>query len=326
MKITNNAGVSLTLAVWLLADEYDYVDKPNYISVTTLMKPLRQIILANRVPSEMQTLDVVDLISSSFGTSLHDSIEKAWLKSELRNTALRQLGYPQDVIERVRINPTQEELNQGEDIIPIYLEQRSYRTVTINGTTYTIGGKFDMVAEGMLQDNKSTSAYTWIGENKDEDYSLQGSLYRWLNPEKIIEEFIRINFLFTDWQKVRAKADPKYPQHRVQHKDIPLMSIEDTRQWILWKLSMIQKYSLSPEKEIPECTDKELWRSDPQFKYYSDPAKTSGRSTKNFDSLHEANQHKAEKGKGIVITVPGSPKRCGYCNAYPVCSQRLKYE
>lgn len=35
-----------------------------------------------------------------------------------------------------------------------------------------------------------------------------------------------------------------------------------------------------PDEEIPECTDEELWRSPTKYKYYSDPNKTSGRSTK----------------------------------------------
>ena len=31
MKITNNSNISLSLAVWLLHDEYDYVNETNYI-------------------------------------------------------------------------------------------------------------------------------------------------------------------------------------------------------------------------------------------------------------------------------------------------------
>lgn len=321
MKITNKHNISLTLAVWLLVDEYDYIDDPNYISVTTLMKPLRQIILPSRVPVEERTLDVSDLISSSFGSSLHASIEKAWDNAMYRNMALSQLGYPAEVRNRVRINPTPEELSQGKDLIPVYIEKRRHKAV--NG--FTVGGKFDLVAEGMLQDNKSTSTYAWTKDGKGDDYILQGSLYRWLNPDIITDDFIRINFLFTDWQKVRARTEKDYPVCRVAHRDYPLIPVEEIQQWVERKLALIKQYKDAPEKEIPECSDKELWMNAPTFKYYADPAKTSGRSTRNFDNLADANHFKVEKGKGVVLTVPGIPKRCDYCSSFPVCSQKNRW-
>jgi hypothetical protein len=103
------------------------------------------------------------------------------------------------------------------------------------------------------------------------------------------------------------------------------MSIQETEAWVRWKLTQVMKYMDAPQEQIPECTDEELWRSDPQYKYYSDPTKTSGRSTRNFETLAEANQFRAEKGKGVVITVPGEVKRCSYCDAYDACSQKNRY-
>jgi len=323
--ITNKGYIPLALAVWLLHDEYDYIDEPNYISVTGLMKPIRHIILPSRVPPEKRESDVEDYISRALGHSLHDSIEKAWVKGAARS--LRLLGHPQSVIDRVLVNPTPEQLAGTKNPIPVYLEQRSFRKITVGGTTFTIGGKFDMVAEGIVHDNKSTTAYTWLYGGKDDDYRLQGSLYRWLNPDKITEDFIRINFIFTDWQKAQAKQNPNYPQKRLEYKDIPLMSLEETERWIRKKLELVIKYQDSPEAEIPECTDEELWRSAPQYKYYADPLKTSGRSTKNFDNPLEAKKFMLgdKGGKGVIITIPGEVKRCSYCEAFPICSQKDKY-
>lgn len=317
--ISNVHDIGTALAVWLVHDEYDYVNETNYISATSLMKPIRQLLLPSLVPPANRVQpDVEDFISRALGHSLHDSIEKAWVKGYATN--LKKLGYPDEVIARVRINPKDSELFEG--CIPIYLEQRSIR----EHRGFKIGGKFDLVAQGIVHDNKSTSAYSWVFGGKDDDYRLQGSIYRWLNPEKITEDFIRINFIFTDWQKAQAKSNPNYPQRRVETRDIPLLSLADTEKWIDWKLDQIQKYKDAPESRIPECTDAELWMSSPTFKYYSDPAKTDGKSTKNFDSIHAANMFKAEKGKGIVITVPAQPKRCGYCDSFSICSQKDKYK
>lgn len=323
--VTNRSEISLEMAVWVLHDEYDYIKEDNYISATGLMKPLRHIVLPARIPVDQQVVpDVEDYISSALGSAIHAAAEKAWSHGN-HIFALRRLGYPESLVERVLVNPTKEELTAKPNAIPVYVEQRTIREITVNGVTFKVGGKFDMVAEGRVTDTKSTSVWTWIRGGRDEDYKLQGSIYRWLNPDKITEDFIRINFIFTDWNKFDAVNKKDYPNRRVMHKDIPLMSLEETEDWIRNKLSQVMKYQGRPENELPECTDEELWMSEPKFKYYSDPTKTSGRSTRNFDTLAEADAFAREKGKGVVITFPGSPRRCGYCPAFPVCTQRNKY-
>jgi hypothetical protein len=40
--------------------------------------------------------------------------------------------------------------------------------------------------------------------------------------------------------------------------------------------------------------------------------------------LREANIYMNDKAKGIVITVPGFPRRCDYCNVSTICTQRSK--
>jgi hypothetical protein len=329
MKVGNQLGISLPLAVWLLHDEYDYVDKPNYISVTGLMKSLRQIILPSRIPpSEVQS-DVSEFIARKLGHAIHDSIEQAWLRGYRRSMKL--LGYPDDVIERIAVNPTDEERQASNEMIPVYLEQRMFREITIDGVTHLIGGKFDMVADGIVNDAKSCSAWSWAKGTNDTKHSEQMSLYRWLDAaqplRKIDQDFGTINYIFTDWSKAMLKS-PNYPQKRVESKNIPLKSLAETEAWVIAKLRQVAKYKDAPESELPECTDEELWRSDPVFKYYSDPAKAldpTARATKNFDSLSEANKFLAEKGKGIVITKLGEPKACGYCAAFDACTQKDKY-
>jgi CRISPR/Cas system-associated exonuclease Cas4 (RecB family) len=320
MKITNNQDIALPLAVWLLNDEYDYISNPNYISVTTLMKPIKQIVLAQRVPLESKGFDLSDLIASRMGTALHDSIEKA-INTNM-SKALRTLGYPKDVIERILVNPTPEQVSLVQDPIVLWTEQRTLMEVG----KWTVGGKFDLVAEGIVQDYKSTSAYSWIYGGRDEDHRLQLSIYRWLNQDKITEDYGIINYIFTDWMKSSAAQNPKYPPSRLMSKTLALTEPKKIQQWVENKLALLDKYGQAEESEIPECTPEELWMSEPAFKYYADPTKTSGKSTKNFDSLAEANMHRATKGGvGVVKTIPGEPKKCGYCPAFEVCKQKDRY-
>lgn len=315
-QYANTTGLPLSLAVFLATDHYDHSNAG--LSATALLKPVRQTVLTRRLPPEENITDVADLIPSSLGTAIHDGIERAWT-GDVQAT-LKKLGYPQKIAERIRVNPPRDEpLEDG--VIPVYLEQRLFRE--IDGVT--ISGKFDFLAEGRLEDFKSTSTFAWTNGTKDEDYVLQASIYRWLDPELITADTMAINFIFTDWMKARAMADRNYPQQRMVQKVYKLMSLQETEAFIRGKLRDLDRANQLPEEELPRCTDKELWRSAPKFKYYKNPdtAAKGGRSTKNFDNAHDAYKRLADDGhKGTVVEVPGQVKACLYCRAYPICSQK----
>lgn len=316
MTITNHSDIPLALAVWLLHDDYDYVSEPNYISATALMKPVRQHILSKRVPRDAIQEDVEDYIARGLGSSLHFAIETVW--KDKYAIPLKKLGYPQDVIDSILVNPTDEQVAANPDAILVYLEQREKRKLG----KYTVGGKYDLVMEGIVHDTKSTSAYSWVYGNRAEDFIIQGSIYRWLNPKKITADIVRICFIFTDWQRAQANGNPNYPQSRLAQQDYPLQEPEQIEKWMRNRIELIERYKDAHDDEIPECTPDELWMSEPKYKYYADPNKTSGRSTKNFSDPASARAHQAKLGKGIIITEHAEPKRCNYCNAAPICKQR----
>ena len=326
MIITNDHDISLPLAVWLLHDDYDYVKDENYISATSLLKSTKQIILSKRIPYSDRSADVVDFLAARFGHAVHDSIEKAWRMSG--PAAMKRLGYPEHITDNLVINPTDEQLEENPNIIPVWIEQRAIKEVEINGKIWKVGGKFDMVLDGRLFDTKTTSVYAYLKGSKDEDYSLQGGIYKWLNPEKITSDHIYIQFLFTDWQRAESKRNPDYPKHKALEYPVPLPDMDAVENYVVGKIKELARLWNAPEDHLPDCTDKELWRSEPQFKYYSDPAKANdpaARSTKNFDNLAEANAFKAEKGKGVVVTKLGEPKACEYCPAFDICKQKDAY-
>ncbi len=311
-RYTNKENIPLSVAVFLAVDHYDYVT--GVISATSLLKPVRQYILARRVPAGENIPDISELIASRSGTAIHDGVEKAW--KHHREQAMKDLGYPQHIIDRIVVNPKPEELKP--DSIPVYMELRSFREV--NGTK--VSGKFDFVGNGALEDFKTTSTYTWTNDTKDEDYILQGSIYRWLNPEIITSDIFTIQFIFTDWSKGMMYSQPNYPPRRMMPRKFKLMSLEDTENYVVNRLNLIHQYYNAPDDQIPECTDKELWRSDPQWKYYKNP-KNKTRSTKNFDNEGEAiARWQTDGGVGEVVKIPGQVKACKYCPAFPVCKQK----
>ena len=317
-QFTNNAGVDLSVALWLALDDYDHVDKPNYISVTTLIKPVRQIILRNRIaqvekqsPEKIIPEDIIDRFKSRLGQELHGGVERSW-KVDYRR-AMELLGYPKRVIDLVRVNPEVEE----PDTLPVYTEQRVEKEVA----GYTVGGKIDLIIEGRLRDVKSTTVFKFISQKGIGQWQLQGSLYRWLNPGKAHHDEFLVQYLLVDWNRAGSQRDANYPAHPAPNRSVRLMGVEETDKWVRNKLRLLSQLKDAPDGDIPECSEEDLWRSPPVFKYYANPEKTSGRSTKNFDTEVEAMAYRAEQNKGIVIPKLGSVKACNYCPCAPICGQ-----
>jgi len=312
-KYTNNENISLPLAVWLMNDDYDYDGRSNVISATSLLKPIRQLVLQKQNKDLDKTVDISNLVSSRMGSAIHAIAEEAWTNPDNVVKALKALGMS-NIIERININPEDNELTDTD--IPVYVEQRHEKELN----NFIISGKYDLILNGTLSDYKSTSVWTYIYDSNALKYTQQGSIYKWLAPERITDTHMEIQFIFTDWSSAAALRDPKYPQSRVMTKRYPLWSVEQTEQYIKEKLSKLQELIDTPQEQLPVCTKEELWESDTKYKYFKNPKGT--RATKNFDTLEEANQRMADDGMiGVVKTVRGEAKACRYCDVVDICQQ-----
>lgn len=307
MNYTNNHQIPLPLAVFLATDHYDYV--PNTISTTSLLKPIRQLVLADRLHSDDNCVDLSDMVSSRMGSAIHTAIEQAWLNP---NKALKTLGYSDETINRIKVNP----IHVGKDDIPVYMEKRSFKKIS----NYTVSGKFDFVADGKVQDFKSTSVYGYMNQTNADKYRWQGSIYRWLNQDIITKDDMVIHYIFTDWSKTESLKNINYPKARVLSQKYDLFSLSETEQFISNKLALYDEYKTKDEKDIPLCTDEELWRKPTVWKYFKNPNST--RSTKNFDNPMEAHALKQTNGCGVVKEVKGQVSACKYCPAFLLCSQK----
>lgn len=319
----NKANVPLPLALWLAVDEYKYGKYPNEISTTTLLRSPRYIIgsrrmlfpndfpehLRNPAPTITQILELPDIqsrLKSRIGTAIHSSAEYAW--NHMYDVGLELLGFPKAVIERVLINPEPSELK--ENSLPVYMEQRAYRE--LDG--FVISGQYDFVIDGNLHDIKSTSTYVWQTGVNDEKYILQGSIYRWLNPEMITGDELTINFLFTDWQAFKAQSTEGYPSYAVMGKKYKLMSLEETEAYLRNKIKLLHKHWNDPLELIPCCTEKELYSSPPKYKYYKKGQANQPRATKVFDNYAAASAYMNQQGNvGEIVEFKGNPFYCDFC-------------
>ena len=321
MSYTNHNNVPLVLAVWLAAnDGYDLKKSSHVVSATALMKPTKSLILGTRVhlcDTEEHVVDVSDLVPSRLGTAVHVAAESAWLYS--RDKALKSLGFPDKVIDQIRLNPDKPSEDPQFDI---YLEQRANKAIG----KWIVSGKFDFVENGRVKDIKTTKTYNWIKGSNDDKYRIQGSIYRWLNPDIITDDFVDILMVFTDWSPMKVLADKNYPKSNILVRTLPLMSLQETERWIRNRLAELEMYESAHQDQMPTCTPEELWMDPPKFAYYKNPS--SNRATKLFDTAQEANAFKAKEGISTakIVERTSEPKYCRYCEGRSICLQAEGYE
>lgn len=287
MQFTNKLGLPQYLVDWLRNDNYDYDTTPNTISATGVLKPIRPQILTLRHGDKL-TIDVSELIASRYGNAIHDSIE--------------------------RVN------TEG-----VSKEQRIKKKITIEGTEFTVTGKYDLLEEKegihTIRDIKTTSVWAYIHGGKDEDYRAQLSIYRWLlHQDKTINPVAYIDFFFTDWQSSKAKMEENYPRHRIHPGyKIELLSLEETEKMIVNKLRLLKEHENTPDNQLPECTQEELWAEEDSWAVY----KTGGkRALRVLNSEATAQDYYTQNNiKGHIQHRPGKAKRCKYCPALTYCNQ-----
>lgn len=324
---SNHHQLPLSIALWLITDDYKGgSDDPKTISVTALLRSPRQIILSQRVaalnkaaanepkaPSPV-LMDVMDKYASRDGQAFHKAIEDAWLDEDRAKANLQLLGIPASIANRLKVNPQTLE----KDTVPVYLEQRTQKE--IGG--WIITGAFDFVMDGQIQDFKRTSTFSYTAKRNDEKYTLQGSMYRWLNPQIVTKDSMAIVFLFKDWTMFKVNQEG-YPSKPIDVRLFPLKSIHQTEQFILEKIRLIEHFADTPEPELPYCTDDDLWKDEPKYKYYKSGV-VGTRSTRTYDTMAEARKKFYEDGSvGLIVPTKMKAKACIYCAAAPICSQRI---
>ena len=309
--VTNDLHIDNIIATWLAANSYTGYKPGKYISATTLLKSTQQQVLQLRAQNNedvVQVIDISTLLKSRIGTAIHADIQQCWENPQLRIPALQTLGIPNELITKIDVNPA----IPNEEHVNLYFEHREEKEFK----GWTISGQFDLVVGDTLHDFKSTSTYTYIHKIKDQDYIEQGSIYRWLNPDLIKDDFLTIHYIFTDWQAIKAKSTEGYPPHPFVSVKLPLMSLNETESMITERLMKIEA-NLDRE-DLPPCDPHTLMQEE-VWQYF--PTSQALRASKNFNNPVEANAYLASKGFGFIKKKPTEPKGCSYCNCRGICKQ-----
>ena len=321
MAYTNTHRLPLPIVAWLANDEYDHDD--NVVSVTSFIKPLREIILTSRIKQNASLLqrigdnnqDVMNMLKSRLGTAMHSAIERTWKSEKLPEILMQIEGMSKKDVDRLVVNPTEEQLNV-KGAIPIYVEHTMYK----EHDGFTFRGTADCIFKGTLMDFKKTSVRSYTDPNKDYKYALQGSMYRWIDPVLITKDYMLIIEVYDDWTQGKANS-PDYPPAPIIVKTIPLKDPAENEDYVNDKLDDLEDFDNAKDHKIPLCNDVELWRKGKEvWKYYS--KSSSKRASKVLHSQEEADQYLASKNNvGYVQRIPDKVRACKYCDARFICQQ-----
>lgn len=197
------------------------------ISVTSLMKSAREVVLLDRHHDEV-VREASDIYDAIIGTAVHDSFKVMPMRENEEREV--RIGC---VINGVLVH------GEFDDLLNMNLAD--YKTMKIGG--YIFG---DKEAEYIQQ----TSSYRFC---------------YYVERGKLINEMATIILIFVDFRPTEYK-NKKYgfspaPNYPFKSVEIPIIMwpIERTERWITRRVADYRVASLLQDDELPLCTDAECW-------------------------------------------------------------------
>ncbi|MCH5165627.1 MAG: hypothetical protein J1G01_04430 [Clostridiales bacterium] len=278
MIITNNNNLPAPF-VKMAEDHYEI--KPKRYSVTTLLKPVREILL-NRRYNDVIEQDCSDMIWMLFGQATHAILEKYTVgKTEF---AEEKLEYTFD-------------------------------------SGYTVSGVIDLydMEKAEVVDYKTASVWKVIKRDFD-DWRKQGLMYAWLLRKNGLPcDDITFYAILKDHSIGKAKREAGYPQSNIFKYAFPVTdaAIAEIDKFIRDKLDDIIEYEDKSDDELPLCSEEDRWNDGDKYAVMKKGRKTALRV---LDSEEEAELYKQNNGGDYIEKRPGEDKKCNdYCRCCTKC-------
>lgn len=276
MKITNRANLPMPF-VRMAEDKYEI--KPKRYSVTTLLKPVREILLNRRHNAELEQ-DCSDMIWLLFGKAVHAILEQY------------SVGASEFAEERL--------------------------TVTLeNG--YTISGIIDLydIDKAEVVDYKTASAWKVIYKDY-EDWRKQGLMYAWLLRKNDLPcDAVIFYAILKDWNRTKAKVDSSYPQSPVVKVEFNIKVLNEIDEFIRKKIDKIIYYEDKTDSELPLCSQEERWNDGDTYAIMEKGKKKAKRVLNSLQEAEEWKS--ANGGDYIEIRKGTDKKCVDYCLCCTKC-------
>lgn len=279
MTITNNANLPAPF-VRMAEDVYEI--KPKRYSVTTLLKPVREILLNRRYDKVLEQ-DCSDMIWLIFGKAVHAVLE-----------------------------------NYGTGKTEFAEEKLEYTLE--NG--YTVSGIIDLyeMKKGEVIDYKTASVWKVIYKDFA-DWRKQGLMYAWLLHKNGLPcANVTFYAILKDHSKSKAKRDAAYPKSNIYKYSFRVTDAEiaEIDKYIRDKLDEIIENEDKPDDELPLCSTEDRWNDGDKYVVMKKGRKTALRV---LDSEQEAELYMQNNGGDYIEKRSGEDKKCNeYCLCCTKCS------
>jgi len=282
MLITNKYNLPQALVD---AVKGDGVREHKGYGVTTILKPVREIILMRRHEGEIE-VDVSDCINRLFGTAFHSLIEQhdktgmAEITLEKEINGLKLIG----------------KLDLYDTINECVID---YKTATV----------WKVMFKDFEDWRKQGLIYAWLCMQNG--YSVKkikfyAFLKDWTAKDK------------------RAKGDD-YPESQVYtyELNVGINELVEIETWLEMKFGSLKNELCYNDDELVPCTKEECWYTGDKYAVYKNVS--DKKAQRLFDSKVEAEGYLKEKmdGKGIVVFRQGEYRKCqDYCEVCNFCNIR----
>ena len=249
-------------------------------SVTTILKPIREIMLMRRHYDEIEQ-DVSDMVWLIFGSAVHKIIEEA------DKTGYAEYELLEKVIDDYYLSGICDLYNEEDFSV------EDHKTASV---TKVIKGDFnDWKAQGL--------AYAWMLRKRGK---YVGKL--------------KFHALLKDWspRDYRNRGDKFYPEHPIWtwYYDISEQDIINIEEDIKYKFKNLIVAETLPDDELPVCTMEERWNSGDKYRVIKPGAK---KALKICDNIEEASIL-ANGNNALIETIKGEDKKCkDYCLVCKFC-------
>lgn len=224
-----NDGLPEEIFQFLIQDFYDHENVEGKVSITSLMKPIRSIVLQERYGDSF-IVNASTLFWRVFGAGVHEILAKVKLA---------------DTIQEKRYDAV-----LGNTIVSGKPDLT--RMVEVSGEPQPI-----------LSDYKTTSVFKFI-KGDFEDYITQLSGYRWLLAKNGINTSVNANIIMIlrDWRS--GEFDGKrpikgYPPLPIVQVGICLLHPDQVEHDLFTTLERIELERSVPDNALVLCTPKERW-------------------------------------------------------------------
>lgn len=153
----------------------------------------------------------------------------------------------------------------------------------------TISGRIDDARDSIITDYKTCSVWK-INAGDFSDWEKQGLTYAWLLSKKgIYISKLRFVAFIKDYSVTRSMVSQNYPEAQIYTHEVEINNymLREHEAWLYEKTNEITKYIDTPNNELPEPTDAELWKEPDVFAVMKHGRKSA---VKLCDSLAEAQE------------------------------------